>query len=255
MIAKSLRGRRVHEPDRVWFGRRSAWTEERHRRCSTADWMSAGLRGASDVGGLLCRIKRRTKSRRGQHCRPQPIEELLADPSRTRGLVLESVPELLTQVASRVASLKTLEGALLALMQASGSRTAAPETSAVRFWVRRNSPSFSAFQNRGSENRLASATCHPSNSGTTFASGLKKSSAFSPNAPAKPLDFLDHRLYDTYSHDWARTPFHQTEVGAYASCPCGSSRCNFEHRGALGARRDGDLRAGRETVGEARRGT
>ncbi len=44
------------------------------------------------------------------------IEELLTDPSRTRGLVLESVPELLTQVASRVASLKTLEGALLALM-------------------------------------------------------------------------------------------------------------------------------------------
>jgi excisionase family DNA binding protein len=47
---------------------------------------------------------------------PATVEELLADPSRTRGLVLESVPELLTQVASRVASLKTLEGALLALM-------------------------------------------------------------------------------------------------------------------------------------------
>ena len=47
---------------------------------------------------------------------PITIEELLADPARTRGLVLESVPELLTQVASRVASLKTLEGALLALM-------------------------------------------------------------------------------------------------------------------------------------------
>jgi len=47
---------------------------------------------------------------------PITIEELLADPSRTRGLVLESVPELITRVASRVASLKTLEGALLALM-------------------------------------------------------------------------------------------------------------------------------------------
>ena len=47
---------------------------------------------------------------------PAAIEELLADPSRTRGLVLESVPELLTQVASRVAALKTLEGALLSLM-------------------------------------------------------------------------------------------------------------------------------------------
>ncbi len=31
-------------------------------------------------------------------------------------MVLESVPELLTQLASRVAALKTLEGALLALM-------------------------------------------------------------------------------------------------------------------------------------------
>jgi hypothetical protein len=44
------------------------------------------------------------------------IEELLADPSRMRGLVLDSVPELLSQVALRVAALKTLEGALLSLM-------------------------------------------------------------------------------------------------------------------------------------------
>jgi hypothetical protein len=47
---------------------------------------------------------------------PETIEELIADPSRTRGLVLESVPELLSQVALRVAALKTLEGALLSLM-------------------------------------------------------------------------------------------------------------------------------------------
>jgi hypothetical protein len=47
---------------------------------------------------------------------PATIEELLADPSRTRGLVLDSVPELLSQVALRVAALKTLEGALLSLM-------------------------------------------------------------------------------------------------------------------------------------------
>ena len=47
---------------------------------------------------------------------PVTIEDLLADPSRTRGLVLESVPELLSQVALRVAALKTLEGALLSLM-------------------------------------------------------------------------------------------------------------------------------------------
>ena len=47
---------------------------------------------------------------------PATIEELLADPSRTRGLVLESVPELLSQVALRDAALETLEGALLSLM-------------------------------------------------------------------------------------------------------------------------------------------
>ncbi len=47
---------------------------------------------------------------------PVTIEELLADPSLTRGIVLESVPQLLTQLAGRVAALKTLEGALLALM-------------------------------------------------------------------------------------------------------------------------------------------
>jgi excisionase family DNA binding protein len=47
---------------------------------------------------------------------PATIEELLADPSRTRGLVLESVPELLSQVALRVAALKTLEGGLLSLL-------------------------------------------------------------------------------------------------------------------------------------------
>jgi hypothetical protein len=46
---------------------------------------------------------------------PATIEELIADPSRTR-LVLESVPELLSQIALRVAALKTLEGALLSLM-------------------------------------------------------------------------------------------------------------------------------------------
>jgi excisionase family DNA binding protein len=44
------------------------------------------------------------------------IEELLADPSLTKGIALESVPELLTQLAARASALKTLEGALLALM-------------------------------------------------------------------------------------------------------------------------------------------
>lgn len=52
----------------------------------------------------------------GASMSPATIEELLTDPSRTRGLVLESVPELLSQLALRVAALKTLEGALLSLM-------------------------------------------------------------------------------------------------------------------------------------------
>src|SRR6202007_1311939 len=47
---------------------------------------------------------------------PATIEELLAEPSRTGGLFLESVQKLLSQVALRVAALKTLEGALLSLM-------------------------------------------------------------------------------------------------------------------------------------------
>ena len=69
----------------------------------------------------------------------------------------------------------------------------------MRFWVRRNSRNFWVFQNRGSENRRASATCRPSNSDTTFASDSKKSSAFSRNAPAKPLDFRLVILYAAYS--------------------------------------------------------
>jgi excisionase family DNA binding protein len=63
---------------------------------------------------------------------PATIEELLADPSRTRGLVLDSVPELLTQVASRVASLKTLEGALLSLMLSERIATKAFNNAASR---------------------------------------------------------------------------------------------------------------------------
>lgn len=47
---------------------------------------------------------------------PSIIDELLADPSMTRRMAPEVIPELLTQLASRVAALKTLEGALFALM-------------------------------------------------------------------------------------------------------------------------------------------
>jgi excisionase family DNA binding protein len=47
---------------------------------------------------------------------PATIEELLADPSRARDLVIDSIPELLTQIAGRVAALETLEGTLLSMM-------------------------------------------------------------------------------------------------------------------------------------------
>lgn len=52
----------------------------------------------------------------GAHSHSLSVDELLADPSRTAALLLESVPELLSEVASRVASLKTLEGALIAML-------------------------------------------------------------------------------------------------------------------------------------------
>ena len=82
---------------------------------------------------------------------PVSIEDLLAEPSLIKGMVLESVPGLLTQLASRIAALKTLEGALLALMlseriASSGSNSAnsallsAPELAKLfgvpQSWVR-----------------------------------------------------------------------------------------------------------------------
>jgi excisionase family DNA binding protein len=63
---------------------------------------------------------------------PLTIEELLADPSLTRGLVLKSVLELLSQVALRVASLKTLEGALLSLMLSERIATKGPSHAASK---------------------------------------------------------------------------------------------------------------------------
>ena len=89
--------------------------EQRHRRCSTEHRMSVGLRGSSDAGGLLCRTNCHTQSRRGHPCRPQRSTNSSPIHRAQEVLVLESVPELLTQVASRVAALKTLEGALLSL--------------------------------------------------------------------------------------------------------------------------------------------
>ena len=73
---------------------------------------------------------------------PVTVDELIADPARAKGLAFETLPQLLTEIASRTATLKTLEGALLALVlsQRSGDNTAeaglldAPEL-AKRFGV------------------------------------------------------------------------------------------------------------------------
>ena len=111
---------------------------------------------------------------------PATIEELLADPSRTRGLVLESVPELLSQVALRVAALKTLEGALLSLMlseriatrslsNAASKLLAAPELAELfgvpESWVREqarlgNLPSLQTRPLRSLQNRRSRALSH-----------------------------------------------------------------------------------------------
>ena len=44
------------------------------------------------------------------------VDELTADPARAKVLAFEALPQLLTEIASRTATLKTLEGALLALI-------------------------------------------------------------------------------------------------------------------------------------------
>jgi excisionase family DNA binding protein len=46
----------------------------------------------------------------------ETIDQLLGDPSRARDLIIDSIPELLTHIAGRVAALKTLEGTLLSMM-------------------------------------------------------------------------------------------------------------------------------------------
>jgi hypothetical protein len=63
---------------------------------------------------MSCQVPHRVTSRTSLS--PITIDELLADPSLTRRMAPEAIPELLTQLASRVAALKTLEGALSALM-------------------------------------------------------------------------------------------------------------------------------------------
>ena len=47
---------------------------------------------------------------------PVTVDELIADPARAKVLASEALPELLTEIASRTATLKTLEGALLSLI-------------------------------------------------------------------------------------------------------------------------------------------
>ena len=46
----------------------------------------------------------------------ETIDHLLGDPSRARDLIIDSIPDLLTHIAGRVAALKTLEGTLLSMM-------------------------------------------------------------------------------------------------------------------------------------------
>lgn len=47
---------------------------------------------------------------------PVTVDELIADPARAKVLAFEVLPQLLTEIASRTATLKTLEGALLSLI-------------------------------------------------------------------------------------------------------------------------------------------
>ena len=47
---------------------------------------------------------------------PSAIDELVADPSRLKGLMPEALPDLLAQVGSRIGALKILEGALLSMV-------------------------------------------------------------------------------------------------------------------------------------------
>jgi excisionase family DNA binding protein len=44
------------------------------------------------------------------------VDELIADPARAKVLAFEALPQLLTEIASRTATLKTLEGVLLSLI-------------------------------------------------------------------------------------------------------------------------------------------
>lgn len=47
---------------------------------------------------------------------PITVDELIADPARAKVLAFEALPQLLTEIASRTATLKTLEGLLLSLI-------------------------------------------------------------------------------------------------------------------------------------------
>ncbi len=47
---------------------------------------------------------------------PMTIDDLLADPSRSKELTLESLGKHFAELAARIAALKTLEGVLLSIM-------------------------------------------------------------------------------------------------------------------------------------------
>lgn len=55
-------------------------------------------------------------SRQGMNGSRPTVDELLADPTRAKGLSFEAVPELLAEIALRTVPLKTLESTLLSLL-------------------------------------------------------------------------------------------------------------------------------------------
>lgn len=131
---------------------------------------------------------------------PETVDQLLTDPSRARDLIIDSIPELLTHIAGRVASLKTLEGTLLWMMLTRRVANSSGKSGESALLSTPQVAKLSEYPNRGSESRLGSEPCHRSDWATTFDSRHRTSSASSPSAPNKPpesLTALDSPRYST----------------------------------------------------------
>ncbi|MHB8383315.1 MAG: helix-turn-helix domain-containing protein [Candidatus Binataceae bacterium] len=59
------------------------------------------------------------------------VDELIADPARAKNLAFDSLPQMLTEIASRTATLKTLEGVLLSLVLSQPNRGHPSSTSSL----------------------------------------------------------------------------------------------------------------------------